>query len=365
MSKKDYYEVLGVPKNASIDEIKKAYRKLAMQYHPDRNKSKEAEEKFKEISEAYAVLSDPEKRTQYDMYGHDAFSNRYTQEDIFRGADFSDIFEEFGNLGDIFDYFFGGSFGSRRQHRKRRDVGDDLYLNLKISLKEAYTGTEKEVHFSREILCPTCKGSGGDSKTCEKCGGTGNIRKITRTPFGSMTYIGTCDSCKGSGQILSKKCSQCNGHGKIKESIKKVVEVPAGIEDDMQLIIRNEGNQGKDGNGDLIININVNPDKEFSREEDNLVKHQVISVAEAILGAEIKVKLIDGTEKTLTIPSGTQPNTIFRIPQKGFKNINTGKVGDFIIIIDIEIPKNLNSKQKELIEEFAGITHKKKGFFRI
>ncbi|MCW4025390.1 MAG: molecular chaperone DnaJ [Candidatus Bathyarchaeota archaeon] len=351
--KKDYYEVLGVEKKASDSEIKDAYRKLAMQYHPDRNKSADAEEKFKEISEAYAVLSDPQKRQQYDQLGHSGFDQRYSSEDIFRGADFDSVFRDMG-FGDLFRTIFGGGFQTERINR-----GQDLEYLLDISLEQAATGIEKEIEVPRSEHCDVCGGSGAqpgtNPKTCPRCGGQGRVQSMRQTPLGTFMQVTSCPMCRGRGKIIETPCSNCRGSGIVKKRRKITVKVPPGMEDGMHLRLRGEGetppNNGEPG--DLYVGVRVNPNPDFIRDQDDLYHVEMISYPQAALGAEITVPtLIDG-EQTVRIHAGTQVGETIRLRGKGMPRFRGYGRGDLIIRVGIAVPEKLTKKQKELLEELA------------
>lgn len=348
---KDYYSTLGVEKNANADEIKKAYRKLAMQYHPDRNPdNKEAEQKFKTISEAYAVLSDPEKRQKYDTYGSAAFDGNGGG---FNAGDF-----DFGDLGDIFSNFFGGGFSSSRG-RKRNSArpGNDLRHNLTITLEEAAVGVEKEITYNRTEVCSTCNGTGGKpgtkENTCTKCNGTGEIKEIARSMFGQFVNINTCSSCNGKGKVPETKCNKCSGSGLHKVKVTKKVKIPAGIDSEQRLRIPGFGEAGENGGGygDLYIFVYVSQHDIFERHDNDIVCEIPISFATAALGGDIKVPTIDGETK-IKIPTGTQTGKIFRLKDMGIPNVRGYGKGDQLVKIVIEVPTNLSSKQKEILKTF-------------
>ncbi|MDD5331567.1 MAG: molecular chaperone DnaJ [Candidatus Nanoarchaeia archaeon] len=351
MTKKDYYETLGVSKGATKEEIKKAYKKLALKFHPDRNKESGAEEKFKEISEAYAVLSDDTKRSQYDQFGHAGFDQRYSQEDIFRGANFDDIFSEiFGDSfgGSIFETFFGGSRG------KRRYKGTDLRYDLTITLKEAAKGVEKKIKLNRSKLCEECEGSGAEElKICSKCNGQGQVRINQRTPFGIFTQIGTCNNCNGSGKEIVKKCKKCN-YGLIEEEDTLKINIPAGVDSGTRLRIPGEGeyNKHSDEPGDLYIYIEVEDDDIFERQGNDLILEVPITFSQATLGDTIKVPTLE-KEIEIKIPAGTQSGTIMKLKGKGIPYLNSSRVGDILVRINLITPTKLSKKQKDLFEEIA------------
>jgi len=368
-TQRDYYEILGVAKSATIDEIKKAYRMLAMKHHPDRVEAaqkKEAEEKFKEISEAYAVLSDENKRRLYDQYGHAGIDQRYSTEDIFRGADFSSIFEEMfgggrgggnvhfgGSEGSIFDELFGSDAfggGSRRGRRSRQ--GRDLQIELEITLEEAVFGTEKTFQISRYEFCPACKGTGakaGSKKvTCSYCRGAGQV--TVSQGFFHLTQ--TCTKCGGEGRVITTPCPQCSGQGRLKVARKISVKIPAGVETGSHLRVRGEGEEAEGGKGDLFVLISVKRHHLYERQDNNLLCEVHIDAAQAILGAEVDVPTLYGNVK-MKIPSGTQSGKIFRVRDKGAPDVRTRVKGDELVRIVVDIPQGLNTAQRKLIEEFA------------
>ncbi|HEC77481.1 MAG TPA: molecular chaperone DnaJ [Thermoplasmatales archaeon] len=354
--KRDYYEVLGVSRNATKEEIKRAYRRLALKYHPDKSSDPNAEEKFKEISEAYAVLSDDEKRRQYDMFGHAGIESEYSYEDIFRTADFSDIFHDIGfdfGFDEIFKKFFGGF--ERGFEKKRR--GRDLLYSISINLEDAYFGAEKEIEIERNEICPACNGTGVSDRSkivsCPACNGTGEIRRTERTPFGHFTQITICNDCRGEGKIIKNPCRICRGSGfkRVKRKIR--VKIPKGIEDGMHLRLEGEGDAGEKGMkpGDLYIEVNIKENEKFMREGDDLIIIKKISYPEAVLGNEIEIETFEGKEK-INIPPGTQSGEIFKIKGKGMPSLSK-KRGDLIVKIEIDVPKKLSPHERKLIEELA------------
>lgn len=368
--KRDYYEVLGVEKGADKKEIKKAYRKLAMKYHPDVSEDPESADKFKEVSEAYAVLSDEEKRNTYDQFGH-AGMGGYSNEDIFRNVNFDDIFRGFGfDFGDIFDMFgFGG--GSRRS---RAQQGSDVYYDLKITLEEAAFGLERDIDVSHKKTCPTCEGSraepGTEAHQCSQCGGTGQVQRISRTPFGQFVNVGPCPQCKGEGVIIDTPCHECHGKGIVRETSTIHIKVPAGVEDGSRLRVTGEGDVGKRGGppGDLYVLITVKPHKLFERHGSDLLYEQPISFVQASLGDEVDVPTIGEEIVSLKIPAGTQSGTSFRIKGKGMPHLRWNGNGNLYVKTKVVVPKKLNKEQKELLKEFADISGKEiyvedKGFF--
>ena len=358
--KRDYYEILGVQKNASADEIKGAYRKLALKHHPDRNPSnhKEAEEKFKEISEAYAVLSDPQKRAQYDQFGHSGIDSRYTSEDIFRGADFSSVFEDLGmggiDLEELLGGMFGGSiFGGRRSSGGRRR-GSDLQFDLEINFNEAASGAAKDFVVPRHEVCPACKGEGaapGSSRQrCSKCGGSGQISSSQ----GFMIFSRSCDKCGGEGSIIAKPCPKCRGGGRIVVDRKITVKIPAGIENGMRLRVAGEGEVGMRGGqrGDLYVLIYVRPHEIFERHGSDILCEAPISMVDAALGTEVEVPTLDGKVR-MKVPAGTQSGKIFRLRDKGIRDIHTGVRGDEHVRVVVETPAVVNDVQRRILQEFA------------
>lgn len=365
MAKRDYYEVLGVPKTASDDEIKKAYRKLAKKYHPDLNKdNKDAETKFKEVGEAYEVLSDKDKRARYDAYGHAGVDPSAAG-----GAGYGDFSGGFGgfDVGDIFESFFGGGFGGGRR-ATRAQKGADLGLAMTISFEEAAFGTKKTIEINVLQQCSVCHGSGAKAgttpETCPTCHGSGQVR----SSMGFFTTTRTCDACRGTGKIIKNPCDACHGQGTVRRRKKIDVSIPAGIDNGQRISVRGQGNAGKNGgpSGDVIITIRVTPHPIFTRSGDDVLCTVPLTFAEAALGAEIEVPTLDGKVK-YNIPEGTQNGDIFKIRDKGITHIGARSRGDQIINIKVEVPKNLSAKQKELLRAFAAETgeknHKEKKSF--
>lgn len=353
-NKRDYYEVLGISKTASKDEIKDAYRKLAMQYHPDRNKAPDAEEKFKEISEAYAALSDDEKRKQYDMLGHAGFDQRYTREDIFRGADFESILRDMGfGFGSIFNFFFGD-----RDFGDRTPLGRDLVYDLEITLEEAAKGAEKEIEIPRTEKCDVCGGSGAAQGTsprvCPKCGGTGKIQNVNRSGFGMFVRVMPCPTCNGRGRIIDSPCRKCRGNGLVERDRRITVRVPAGIDDGFQLRLHGEGETPPNGGqpGDLYVLIHLLPHKYFRRDEDDLLYNLTIGFPQAALGMEVQVPTLDGNT-TAKIRAGTQPGEIIRLRGKGMPRFRGYGNGDLLVHVDISVPEKLTQQQRTLLEALA------------
>ena len=351
--KRDYYEVLGVEKGASGDEIKKAYRKLAKKYHPDLNPNDKegAEAKFKEATEAYEVLSDDNKRRQYDQFGHAAFDQ--TAGGYGGGGAGFDGFD----MGDIFSSFFGGGFGGQRQNPNAPQRGRDIAYNIDLTFEDACFGTEREISINHLEKCEECNGSGaakGSSPiTCPTCHGTGQVKTVQRTPLGNFQSVRTCSSCGGKGTIIKEPCRKCGGKGTVRNGKKVRVKIPAGIDNGQQVYIRNEGDAGANGgpNGDLILNVRVKPHKIFIRQGYDVLCDYPISFVQATLGAEVQVPTIDG-KVSYTIPEGTQTGTVFRLKGKGIQKVNSTQRGDQYVTIKIEIPKDLSESQKDILRHF-------------
>ena len=370
MASRDYYEVLGLQKGASDDEIKRAFRKLAIKYHPDKNQGDtEAEQKFKEINEAYQVLSDPEKKAQYDQFGTIDPGAGFGAGG-FGGFDFSDM----GGFGDIFDTFFGGGGSGRRRNGPVR--GNDIEYTLSLTFEEAVFGTEKEISITRSENCEECHGSGAEpgtsANTCPTCGGSGQVRVQRQTPLGSFVSTTTCDKCGGKGKVIDTPCHTCHGKGHVRKNRKITVKIPAGVDTCNVMPLRGQGEHGENGGspGDLYIKIRVAPSKQFTRKGNDIYVDTHISMAKAALGTEIKVPTVDGDVK-YTVPSGTQSGTLFRLKGKGVTRVNSSGRGDQYVKVVVDIPKNLSDKAKEALVAFMEATgeavegeHKshKKGF---
>lgn len=368
--KRDYYEVLGVGRNATPEEIKKAYKKLAKKYHPDLNPdSKTAEEKFKEVSEAYSVLSDDNQRARYDQFGHEGLNGQ--------GMGGFGGFGGFGgqgfDMGDIFSSFFGGGFGGQTRDPSAPQRGGDLRLDLTVTFEEAAKGVEKEVSVTRMEACPDCKGSGAKPgtgrETCSQCNGSGRVRLNQTTPFGQFQTVKTCSACGGSGSVIKEPCPKCSGSGRVRKHHKIKVNVPAGVDNGSRLRMQGEGEGGVNGggNGDLFIYVTVKPHKFFKREGDNVFLEQQISFAEAALGADIEVPTLDGPVK-LTIPEGTQTGTTFRLRGRGFPKLRGYGRGDQHVRVKLFTPQRLSDEQKELLRKFDStyaepVEEDKKGLF--
>ncbi len=350
--KRDYYEVLGLDRSATEDQIKKAYRQQAKKYHPDLNPGdKTAEEKFKEVNEAYAVLSDSDKKSKYDQFGHAGVDPNFGA----GGSGFGGGFNmDFGDIGDIFSSFFGGG---RRSNPNAPRQGADAEQNIVISFEEAAFGCEKEITITRIEQCATCKGSGAKEgthpTTCPTCNGTGQIHVQQRTPFGVMQSQRPCDRCKGKGKIIDQPCKTCNGKGKVRRTLKQTVSIPAGIDDGQTFIIRGAGNAGENGgpNGDLRVYVSVRPHPVFERRGYDVWCDFPLTFTQAALGAEIVVPTLDGNVK-YTIPEGIQPGDVFKLKGKGITRLHSSLRGDQYVKISIEIPKNLTPKQKDILQSF-------------
>jgi len=357
-TKRDYYEILGVKKNVTLDEIKKAYRELALRYHPDRvphDQKKEAEERFKEISEAYAVLSAPEKRALYDQYGHAGIDQRYAYEDIFRTADFSSIFEDLADFGmgrSIFEEIFDFDIFGRGRRTRRERKGRDIEAEIEITLEEVVGGCEKSITFARYEICPVCSGTGqkpGTKKeTCTRCKGRGEFY----TSAGFFQLRQTCDLCGGTGEIIKYPCSECKGQMRVKVARKISVKVPTGVDTGSVLRIRGEGEHGTLGRGDLYVYIRVKSHPIFTRKDSDILTEVSISMVRAVLGGEIEVPTLNGKVK-MRIPEGTQNAKLFRLKEKGLPHLHGYRRGDEIVKISVKIPTSLTPQQRKLIEEFA------------
>lgn len=357
MSKKDYYELLGVAKGATKEEIKKAYKKLALQFHPDRapeEKKKEYEEKFKEISEAAAVLGDDKKRQQYDQFGHAGFGGAGGAGGAgHSGFDYSDVMSQFrsgmfGDFDDIFDHLFSGSSGRKGARGQR---GDDLLYELEVSLEDAALGTKKTIPLNKLERCDTCKGKGAHSfEQCHHCHGSGYLKRTQRTPFGLFQQTGPCPECQGRGEVATDSCEKCDGEGVVRRKKEIEITIPAGVEEGTRLRVRSEGGVGSLGavDGDLYIGIRLSPHKIFVRKESDLLLTVPLSFTQAVLGDEIEVPTIDG-KATLKIPAGTQSETTFKMSGKGLPSLHGAGRGDQLVKVRIQIPTKLTKKQKELI----------------
>ena len=367
--KRDYYEVLGVSKGASEDELKKAYRKLAKENHPDLHPGdKECEARFKEINEAYEVLSDSDKRAKYDQFGHAAFDPNQG----FGGGGFGG-FEGFGGFGDIFgDIFSGfGGFGGGGRNPNAPRKGDNLRATVNIKFEEAAFGVKKEVFVAKVEQCPDCKGTGcaegTTAEVCPDCKGTGSVKTTQRTPFGMVQSTGQCPKCKGRGKIIHTPCKSCRGVGSVRRQHKVTVTVPAGIDDGQTISLRGQGNAGINGGpaGDLLITVLVQPHARFERDGASILLEQEISFTQAALGSEVEVPTLDGKVK-LNIPEGTQPGSVFRLKGKGVPYLRANGRGDQFVTVKVAVPKNMSSAQKEALRQYAsamGETIEQKNIF--
>ena len=356
MAKRDYYDVLGVNKSATPDQIKSAYRKLAVKHHPVNNKGdKAAEEKFKEASEAYHVLSSSERKQSYDNFGHAAFENGGGGRGGFGNFDFSSSFS------DIFEDFFGEGFGGGRRSRKSNSRGSDLRYDLSITLEEAYTGKKQDIKFSTSEKCDACKGSGSklghNADSCSMCGGNGQVRSSQ----GFFTVQQTCPQCSGSGEEITNPCTACDGQGKQQASKRLSVTIPKGVDDGTRIRLSGKGEAGSRGagNGDLYLFINVYSHDLFKRSDENLFFECPISIADAALGTSIEIPIIDGGKAKIKIPSGTQSGKQFRLKGKGMPYMRGSGIGDLYVQVNTEVPVSLNREQKELLEKFREIENEK------
>lgn len=381
-AKRDYYEVLGVDKNATQEELKKAYRKLAKKYHPDANPNnkKEAEIKFKEVNEAYENLSDPQKRRMYDQFGHNGPQGFGGGQGPFgQGGYYSyttSDFGDFGDLGDIFSSFFGGGFGgrtsSRRQNGPRK--GADLNLRMEITFEQSFLGVEKEITVTRNETCDTCHGTGAKPGTspvkCSVCNGTGQVTAVQNTILGQMQTRRTCSACHGTGEVIKEPCETCKGKGTVRKQPKIKVKIPAGIADNQTVVLRGEGEPGEKGGtkGDLYITVKIKRHSIFSRNGNNVMCEVPITITQATLGADLEIPMVDGSKEIFRIPDGTQTGTKFTIKNKGFKPINSSNVGDFVFTVTVQTPKRLSKEQRELLTQLAKTMNeqppiKKRGLF--
>jgi molecular chaperone DnaJ len=361
--KKDFYEILGISKSATADEIKKAYRKVAMQYHPDRNPGdKAAEEKFKEAAEAYEILSDADKKAQYDRFGHQAFSPGRSGGGGFSGGgmNMDDIFSQFGDIfGDEspFGSFFGG--GGRRSSgggRSRGVRGSNLRVKIKLNYEEIAKGASKTIKVKKYVGCSTCSGSGAKDKnsmnTCGTCGGSGQVRRVQNTFLGQMQTVTTCPTCNGEGSTITNKCTSCKGEGRVYGEETVTIEIPAGVQEGMQLSVGGKGNAGERGgaNGDLIVLIEEEPHAQLHRDGLNVAYDLHISFADAVFGIQVEVPTVDGRAK-IKIPAGTQSGKIFRLKGKGFPNVNSYEKGDQLIQVNVWTPQHVSNEEKAMLEK--------------
>ena len=368
MSKRDYYDVLGVDKSAGDSELKKAYRKLAMKYHPDRNKGDaDAEKKFKEASEAYDVLRDPQKRQRYDQFGHAGMNGGgFGGAQDFGGADFEDIFSRFSDIfgGDIFGggESFGGGRGQSRRRRGTGRPGSDMKLRVELTLEEIAYGVEKTLKVKKHIRCDSCNGTGAetdsDFETCGTCNGVGEVRQVSRTMFGQFVNVQACPTCSGEGKIIKNRCSTCSGEGRKKDQDKIKVNIPSGVANGNYITLRRQGNAGIRGGepGDLIILIEEKEHEHFEREGNDIFYDLNLSIPDAILGTEIEVPTLKGKAK-VKVDSGTQPGKLLRMKERGIIGLNNSGTGDQFIRVNIYIPKDLTDEERKHVEALRGEQH--------
>jgi len=359
MAKRDYYEILGVNKNSTKEEIKKAYRQMAMKYHPDKNPDdKEAEEKFKEAAEAYEVLSHNDKKSRYDQFGHEGMRGGFGNQGF---SDINDIFSHFSDIfggSSIFDDFFGGGQRSRSQRRGTGQTGSDLRVTLKLTLEEIAAGVTKKLKINKLVTCNSCKGNGaegGSSKTsCPVCHGTGEVKQVSRSVFGQFVNITTCNNCGGEGSVIDNPCKKCKGDGRVKDEVTIKINVPAGVHEGSYMTLRNQGNAGKRNGraGDIIVVFHEEPHKYFFREEDDIFYDLHISYPTAVLGDEVEVPTLNGIAK-LKIDSGTNAGKLLKMRNKGIKHLNSSGSGDQYVRINIDVPKKINSIEKDLLKELS------------
>ncbi|HPI38100.1 MAG TPA: molecular chaperone DnaJ [Ignavibacteriaceae bacterium] len=363
MSKRDYYEILGVSKNASEEDIRKAYRKVAMQYHPDKNPdNKEAEEKFKEASEAYEVLRDTDKRAKYDRYGHAGLKGG---QDFHGFSNVNDIFSHFSDIfggSSIFDEFFGttsrGGHGGRGRRRAQGTPGSDLRVVLKLTLEEIASGVTKKLKIKKMVKCPDCKGTGSDggasTKTCPACNGTGEVRTVSRSVFGQFVNIQPCANCNGEGTVVDKPCKKCSGDGRVQDEVTVKIEVPAGVSDGSYMTIRGEGNAGLRGgqSGDIVVVFQEIQHDYFVREGDDIIYNLYVSFPDIVLGTEVEVPTLNGKAR-LKIDPGTQNGKMLRMREKGIQHLNHHGAGDQLVRVNIFVPKKISNKERELLKELG------------
>jgi len=363
---RDYYEALGVPRGASGDEIKSAFRKLARQYHPDVSKEPGAEDKFKEINEAYAVLSDQDKRAAYDRFGHAGVQGAGGVPD-WTTADFSDI------LGDLFGFGFGGFNRASARSRNTPHRGSDLQYRLILSFEEAVFGVDREIEITRDEVCEACNGSGAKAGTsptrCSTCGGSGEVRQSRQTIFGSMVQVTTCPTCGGKGEVVTSPCPACSGRAQVRRARKKTVSIPAGVDSGTQIRLAGEGQPGGNGGppGSLYLVVQVQPHKYFRRRDNDILLDLNVNIAQATLGDEVEVPTVDGNA-VLKIPAGTQPGKVLRMRGKGVPFLRSNGRGDQLVIVNISIPTSLTSEQRSLVEQLGKslgteVSPQERGFF--
>jgi molecular chaperone DnaJ len=368
MVKRDYYEILGVSKNATKDDLKKAYRKLAMQYHPDRNPDdKASEEKFKEAAEAYEVLNDDNKRIQYDRFGHEGMrSGGYGSQGF---SDINDIFSHFSDIfgggSSIFDDFLGGNQRTRSGKRSSGMPGSDLKVTLKLTLEEIATGVAKKIKIKKLVKCSQCNGTGAESgtstKSCPVCHGSGEVKTVSRSVFGQFVNISACNNCSGEGTVVEKPCKKCMGDGRTNDEITLTINVPAGVHEASYMTLRGEGNSGKRGGpaGDIIAVFQEIPHQYFTREGDDIVYDLFISFPIAVIGADVEVPTLNG-KAIIKIESGTHPGKLLKMRDKGIKHLNQSGHGDQLIRVNLEIPRKVSAKEKELLNELSELPNFKK-----
>jgi molecular chaperone DnaJ len=379
MAKRDYYEVLGISRDASKDDLKKAYRKLAMQYHPDRNPGdKQSEEKFKEAAEAYEILSSDEKRARYDRFGHEGVRGSGFGSQGF--SDINDIFSHFSDIfgggSSIFDDFFGAGSQRSRRGRTRGVPGSDLRVNLKLTLEEISEGVSKKIKIKKQVKCNSCNGSGAEAgtskKTCPVCQGAGEIKTVSRSVFGQFVNIQPCNNCNGEGEVVDTPCKTCSGDGRVSDEVMINIDVPGGVHEGSYMTLRGEGNSGKRGGpaGDIIVVFKEQEHEYFVREEDDIIYDLTISFPEAALGTEVEVPTLNGKAK-LKIDSGTHAGKLLKMRDKGIKHLNHSGRGDQIVRISVDVPKKISNKEKELLKELSNQPNFKttdknddKGFFK-
>ncbi len=360
MAKRDYYEVLGINRNATKEEIKKAYRKLAMQYHPDRNPGdKSAEDNFKEAAEAYEILSHDDKRNNYDRFGHEGVRGSGFGTDGFSSV--NDIFSHFSDIfggSSIFDEFFGGSQRGRSRRRGSGTPGSDLRVNLKLTLEEIATGITKKLKIRKQVKCNECNGTGAQAgtslKTCPVCNGAGEVKTVSRSVFGQFVNIQACHNCQGEGKVVDSPCKTCSGDGRIEDDSMIKIDVPAGVEDGQYMTLRGEGNSGKRGGqpGDILVVFQELKHDQFIREKDDIIYNLFVTFPQAALGDEVEVPTLTG-KAMLKIDQGTQPGKMLKMKGKGIRHLNYSGSGDQIVRINVAVPQKLNSKEKDLIKQLS------------